>query len=251
MRVVHGEKGRITMKYIGLITLLIFSIWVMYAIVSTIVLRKCSTKVIRKLIEKDGILLTFDDGPHPEYTVKLLKLLKKHNVRAVFFVVGELVDKYPNIIKQMHAEGHMIGIHHYKHLSNWRLLPHQTKRQINKTKQSIEKIIGENVVLYRPPWGHFNLATLLNVGELQTVMWSHIYKDWKSRNHHLENLLTNLPEGGSILLLHDNGDTKGADETAPLEMMSYLKRYLVKMEKEKRTFAEPRVLFKGKEGQQL
>lgn len=236
------------MMIIGTIALLLVGSWLIYAIVSTVVIRKGSRNIIRKLQADAGVLLTFDDGPHPEYTVQLLTLLKKYNVRVVFFVVGELVDKYPSIIKQMHADGHMIGIHHYRHTSNWWLLPQQAKKQIEQTKQSIEKIIGQKVELYRPPWGHFNITTLSMLGELSPVMWSHIYKDWKCSHHHLAKLLTNQPESGSIILLHDNGDTKGANETAPLEMMRYLQMYLEKMQQSNQVFAEPKAVFQAKEG---
>lgn len=235
------------MKLIGIISLIVLSLWLMYSLLSTVVIRTLSLKVIRNLGEAEGVLLTFDDGPHPEYTLELLKLLKEYNVRAVFFIVGELAEKYPGIIKQMHAEGHMLGIHHYQHKSNWSLLPHQTKEQITRTKGILEQIIGEEIVLYRPPWGHFNLTTLLSTKSLQTLMWSHIYKDWKVEDHYLEKLLKEPAEAGSILLLHDNGDTKGAEDTAPLEMMDYLRRYLIKMQEENLPFAEPQILLKRKE----
>lgn len=230
------------------IAMVLIGLWLVYAVFSTIIMRTYSMKMTKTLATSKGVLLTFDDGPHPDYTIQLLTLLRQYEVRAIFFVVGELVEKFPEVIKQMHKEGHMIGIHHQKHRSNWWLLPHQTKKQIDQTKESIEKIIGQKVVLYRPPWGHFNIATLSIASHLQIVMWSHIYKDWKCSNHHLERLLSNPPKDGSIVLLHDNGDTKGANETAPLEMLRYLHMYLEKMQQNNRQFVEPNQVFGMKEG---
>lgn len=235
---------------IGFITCTFIGIWFIYAVGSTVVIRKRSKRIIRTLPKSEGVLLTFDDGPHPDYTIRLLQLLKKHHIQVIFFVVGELVERHPNIIKQMHQAGHVIGIHHYTHTSNWWLLPHHTKKQVIQTKQSIEKIIGQKIVLYRPPWGHFNMFTLSTIDHLQPVMWSHIYKDWKCSNHRLQQLLEQPPPKGSIILLHDNGDTKGANESAPLEMLRYLEMYIEKQREDHQPFADPHNLLKRKEGSQ-
>lgn len=181
--------------------------------------------ITKKLSVQNGILLTFDDGPHPDYTPQLLDLLKKNQVKATFFVVGELVEKHPEIIHRMHKEGHTIGIHHFRHVSSWLLNPWQLKKQLSSTEKVISKITKEPVAYYRPPWGHFNLATLSLSRKYDIIMWSHIFKDWKIDTHQLH-LLEQQPAEGSILLLHDNGDTSGADRDAPKEMVKYLSRFI-------------------------
>jgi len=179
-------------------------------------------------MNKKGIALTFDDGPNERYTVQLLDLLKRYDIRATFFVVGEKVDKHPHIIKRMHDEGHNIGIHHYKHVSSWRLLPNQLQAELDQTAEAIERVTGERPELYRPPWGKFNLATIKVAKPYRIIMWSHIFGDWKILNCE-ENLLQALrqaPANGSVLLLHDDGANPAADDTAPEHMLQKLEIYL-------------------------
>lgn len=187
--------------------------------------RKTSHHITRKLHTTQTLYLTFDDGPHPYYTPKLLDLLKRYNAKATFFVVGTLAKKYPSIIERMHNEGHAIGIHHYTHQSAWLLTPHQLAEQIERTRQTIHEITGVHTHLYRPPWGHFNMATLAVAKHDDIVLWSHIFKDWKVQGNHLH-LLKHPIADGSILLLHDNGDTKGADSSAPRCMLQALEPLL-------------------------
>ncbi|HJV32288.1 MAG TPA: polysaccharide deacetylase family protein [Bacillales bacterium] len=172
-----------------------------------------------------GMALTFDDGPNPEYTGQLLDLLKKYDVKATFFVVGSKVEKYPDVIKRMHHEGHTIGIHHYHHVSNWILSPFQLKKQLKLTETAIQECTNEQVLFYRPPWGHFNLFTLLLSKKYQIVMWSAIFGDWKVQTDLLEKL-RKTTEPGSILLLHDCGETWGADREAPKYMLESLEVFL-------------------------
>lgn len=229
----------------------ILAVYFLYSICATIMIRTFSKKIVRTINKKYGVLLTFDDGPHPEYTRMLLNLLKKYQIKSVFFVVGELVEHHPDIIQQMYDEGHMIGIHHNRHTSNWLLTPFQTMSEIRQTYQKIKKVIDQEVIVYRPPWGHFNLFTLQMSNGLHTVMWSQIYKDWKVKNHRLDALLNEPPSDGAIILLHDNGDTKGADHTAPLEMLRYLEKYLQQCKQKQQTFANPYDVFGQKEGKAI
>ena len=183
---------------------------------------------ITKRIKADGIALTFDDGPNPEYTVQLLDLLKKYGVKATFFVVGSKVNRNPEIIKRMNLEGHTIGIHHYYHTSSWFLSPFQLKKQLKWTEKIITKYTNEKVIFYRPPWGHFNLFTPFLGKKYKVIMWSDIFGDWKVKNckNELLGQLRTTESEGSILLLHDCGETWGADKYAPLYMMKSLEIFL-------------------------
>jgi peptidoglycan-N-acetylglucosamine deacetylase len=196
----------------------------LYAILPTVLIRSCKWGIMKKLKTK-GMAITFDDGPNPEYTEQLLDLLKKYEVKATFFVVGSKVKKYPEIIKRMSNEGHTIGIHHFNHVSSWILSPFQLKNQLKQTERAIQECTNEKVVFYRPPWGHFNLFTLFLSKKYQIVMWSAIFGDWKVQTSLLEKL-RKTTEPGSILLLHDCGETWGADSTAPKFMMENLEVFL-------------------------
>ncbi|WP_312475636.1 polysaccharide deacetylase family protein [Neobacillus sp.] len=205
----------------------IFILFLLYAILPTVLIRINSWGITKKTNLK-AIALTFDDGPNPEYTPQLLDLLKKNGVKATFFVVGSKVKKYPDIIKRMNQEGHTIGIHHFEHTSSWILSPLQLKKQLLLTEQAIMECTNEKVRFYRPPWGSFNLFSLLISKPYKVILWSHIFGDWKvvkGKSGLLKQLLA-ATEPGSILLLHDCGETLGADKEAPRYMLKSLEIYL-------------------------
>ncbi|MBO0998810.1 polysaccharide deacetylase family protein [Bacillus sp. SD075] len=209
--------------FIILLLLLIF-----YTIIPTVFIRVCSLGITKKINSNNGIALTFDDGPNPEYTIKLLDLLKVYEIKATFFVVGSKAKRNPGIIKRMHEEGHTIGIHHFHHVTSWMLSPIHLRRQLEMTEKEINGCTNEKVVFYRPPWGHFNMFTPLVSRKYRVIMWSGIFGDWKvekCRNTLLDQLRSTSTDG-SILLLHDCGETLGADQEAPGHMIEMLKIYL-------------------------
>ncbi|WP_235846894.1 polysaccharide deacetylase family protein [Neobacillus soli] len=214
-------------KIIIISLLLLLIVILVYAILPTVLIR-ASGWGITKRIKSEAIAITFDDGPNPEYTPQLLDLLKKFDVKATFFVVGSKVLANPDIIKRMSAEGHTVGIHHFEHISSWILSPIQLKKQLQQTEQAIRECVLQKVRFYRPPWGHFNLFSLLLGKRYKVIIWSHIFGDWKvakGKNGLLEQLLA-ATEPGSILLLHDCGETLGADQEAPYYMLKCLEIYL-------------------------
>lgn len=210
---------------ISLILLILFLL--IYAILPTIIIRIAGLGITKRL-KAEAIALTFDDGPNPKYTPQLLDLLNKYGVKATFFVVGSKVEAYPDIIKRMSQEGHAIGIHHYEHISSWILSPIQLKKQLLMTEKAISECTNQEVTVYRPPWGHFNLFSLLLGAKYKIIMWSHIFGDWKvaKGKKGLSEQLLSATEPGSILLLHDCGETLGADKEAPYFMLKCLEIYL-------------------------
>lgn len=207
--------------------ILVFILFLVYAILPTVLIRLSGWGITKKL-NTEAIALTFDDGPNPDYTPQLLDLLKKYGVKATFFVVGSKVKRNPEVIKRMSQEGHSIGIHHYEHISSWILSPFQLKKQLLMTEEAITECTNEKVTFYRPPWGTFNLFSLLVSQRYKVIMWSHIFGDWKAakgQNGLLDQLL-GATEAGSILLLHDCGETLGADKEAPHYMLKCLEIYL-------------------------
>ncbi|WMT41962.1 polysaccharide deacetylase family protein [Paenibacillus sp. D2_2] len=110
-------------------------------------------KASRKRAERH-IAFTFDDGPDPRYTPKLLDLLRDRGVKATFFVLGSKAEKYPELVKRMHEEGHQIGIHNYTHMLNWIMSPRNILRKhVERSADIIQRITGERPTYYRPPWG--------------------------------------------------------------------------------------------------
>ncbi|MCM3570318.1 polysaccharide deacetylase family protein [Neobacillus mesonae] len=212
--------------FILIIAILILLV-LLYSVIPTVLIRVLSLRITKRT-KTNGMALTFDDGPNPEYTPQLLDLLKKYGVKATFFVVGSKVKQYPEIIKRMNREGHTIGIHHFKHISGWILSPFQLKKQLKMTEVAISNCTNEKVTFYRPPWGHFNLFTLLMSKKYNIIMWSDIFGDWKTENckNTLLDQLRSTNKQGSILLLHDSGENPGADEEAPHYMLQSLETYL-------------------------
>ncbi|BDG34314.1 polysaccharide deacetylase family protein [Saccharococcus caldoxylosilyticus] len=200
----------------------------LYGIVPTIVIRKKKFRIYREGASENNIALTFDDGPDPYYTPKLLDLLKKHQVKATFFVVGNKAKQYPDIVRRMHEEGHEIGMHNYRHISNWLILPPFLEKGLQKSADIIEDIIGKRPIYYRPPWGHFNLFTPLVQKKYITVLWTYILGDWNAKLGTMElfRRLRNSMKGGAIIVLHDNGDALGADKRAPEQMLAALELLL-------------------------
>jgi len=157
------------------------------------------------------IYLTFDDGPSV-YTEKLLNLLKKYQVKASFFCVGQFALKYPEIIEEMKNDGHLIGLHSLSH-KNYLLM------RSNKTKQDFfESLIimhnlGVKVNYFRPPWGHLSWWGWMFIikYQLKPIFWHVMASDWKdiSVSQIKENLLKKI-RGGDIICLHDGRGTNEA-----------------------------------------
>ncbi|RAP75552.1 polysaccharide deacetylase family protein [Paenibacillus montanisoli] len=199
-----------------------------YAFLPGIISRTFGFRVFKKGRAEREIALTFDDGPDPVYTPQLLDLLKKHGAKATFFVVGIHAERHPELLKRMHAEGHVIGIHNYVHKSNWLMRPGTVKKQIHRTSEIIRRTTGVRSAYYRPPWGIVNLFDFSNLGYLQIILWSALFGDWRKRvgaERLLKRMMKKL-RPGEVLLLHDCGATFGADEVAPANMLIALEAFL-------------------------
>ncbi|MBG9737614.1 polysaccharide deacetylase family protein [Paenibacillus alvei] len=195
--------------------------------------RICGWGVFRKARRKRArrhIAFTFDDGPDPDYTPELLDLLRERGVKATFFVLGSKAEKYPELVKRMHEEGHQIGIHNYTHMPNWIMSPRNIRREhVERSADIIERITGERPTFYRPPWGILNIGDLFLLRKsYRVVLWSIIARDWKldTGKRNLRKLLSERIEPGAVIVLHDSGDTFGADREAPKQMITVLREVL-------------------------
>jgi peptidoglycan/xylan/chitin deacetylase (PgdA/CDA1 family) len=210
---------------------------VIYTIVPFILSRGAGLGVLkyagRKAVAKKEIAFTFDDGPNPKYTNELLDLLKKHQIKASFFVVGEEAEKYPDIIFRMHKEGHLIGIHNYVHRSNWLMTPWRVKRDLEKSANIIEGITGTKPKYYRPPWGMLNIFDYFTHKDYMIILWSLMVGDWRSKggSKKREEGILNGVKPGDIILLHDSGETWGANEDAPKYTITALKTVFKELSK--------------------
>ncbi len=157
--------------------------------------------------EDDSLHLTFDDGPHPIATPIILQELKKQNIKATFFVLGQNVQKFPDLVRQIHAEGHQIGNHSYTHSNLFFKNKTFIQGEILRTKDTIEKIIGTHSKYFRPPYGYFNRTILKILREfgLTSVLWDVDSKDYKLNSvSGISRRVIPNTSSGSILLFHDN-----------------------------------------------
>ena len=154
--------------------------------------------------EKKRIALTFDDGPHPIYTPQMLELLKEEQVPATFFLLGENVELYGDVVKEIAQEGHLIGNHTYHHVQITSLSLEEACKEIQETSDLIEELTGTGTEYVRAPFGTWNtdLEERLN---LIPVMWSIDTKDWTTQNvDWIVRETVKHAEDHDIILMHDS-----------------------------------------------
>lgn len=155
--------------------------------------------------EKDlkKIAITFDDGPDPDYTEKLLDGLKERGVKATFFLLGKQVEQYPDIVKRMYEEGHLIATHSYEHVNLCNLCDEKAIEQVDKTNAAIKEITGESPEYIRPPFGCWK-KNLDYKTKMIEVLWDIDPLDWKTNNAaSVVNRVVTKCEENDIILLHD------------------------------------------------
>ena len=154
------------------------------------------------------VALTFDDGPHPEYTDQILDILDKYGVKATFFVVGENAERYPETVKRIIASGHEIGNHTWSHKGMKNLSKEQIKEEITKTQNFLKESFNYSPVLFRPPGGGEYACAKETAQSLgcKYVLWAWRTdsKDWTcpDANTISQTVLSTVSEG-DIVLLHD------------------------------------------------
>lgn len=157
------------------------------------------------------IALTFDDGPYPPYTQKLLKVLAEKNVRATFFMVGENAAQHPELVKMVEKQGHLIALHAGYHKDLLKLPHEEVVQNIAFGQKTIEGITGTKVHYMRPPHGFkdWSVISAMNDAGLEVVNWSVIPRDWTNPGAHIiaERVLENA-QPGAIVLLHDGDSPK-------------------------------------------
>lgn len=147
------------------------------------------------------IYLTFDDGPTPEITDWTLDILKKHQIKATFFCLGQNVEKHPEIFQRIIDEGHAIGNHSYSHLSGWKSKDEDYFKDVDKASSKIDS------KLFRPPYGRITKSQAKYLKQdYNIIMWSVISGDFDSKTSPekcLDNVIKNTT-GGSIIVFHDS-----------------------------------------------
>lgn len=149
------------------------------------------------------IALTFDDGPHPYYTLQLLKGLRKRNVKVTFFITGKNAEAYPEIVKEIYEDGHLIGNHTYSHTQYSSRNEESFKQEILRTNEVIREITGEDTIYVRPPYGSWNKEFEKELN-MFPVLWTIDPKDWCSSDvAGIVRRVCSKAEENEIILMHD------------------------------------------------
>lgn len=166
-------------------------------------------KAFNKSLEesKQRVAITFDDGPHPEFTPQVLKLLKQYDAKATFFCIGKQLENYPDLALQILSEGHVIGNHTYSHAHTFGVFgTEKVKNELLKTNTIFKTITGLEMQMYRPAFGvtNPNIAKAVKTLQLQVIGWSKRSLDTTQRSQEvIYKRVTRDLQQGEVILLHD------------------------------------------------
>ena len=182
---------------------------------------RSEAETVNSTLDNKKIALTFDDGPHPYYTEQLLDGLKERGVKATFFVLGEHVEQYPDLVERMSEEGHLIGNHTYSHIQLTQRNSEAFKEELIKTSELIENLTGQEVQYVRPPYGTWNKKFEKELN-MFPVLWNIDPLDWSSRNvSGIVQKVTAKAKDNAIILMHDEYKTT---VTAALQIVDELQK---------------------------
>lgn len=201
------------------LSITVFMVWASASIRSRVYVRAfCREKTDRKVV-----YLTFDDGPHPPETERVLDVLRERGAKATFFLIGSKVSGNEAVLRRMLEEGHALGLHTYSHAGTFPLLSFDKMlADVNEGKRAVESVAGKKISLFRPPFGVTNptIAKVIRTLGLQTVGWDVRSFDTmfcKSSEHSckqsghdwyvpvVERIMKQV-RPGSVILLHDRLD---------------------------------------------
>jgi len=161
----------------------------------------------RALVSGKYVAMTFDDGPHPQNTPRLLGILRERNIKATFYVIGRNVEAYPGVLRQTIDEGHEIGNHSQTHCMLSRLDDASLRWEMNSCRQAVEQAAGYRMRTMRPPYGALTQRQRMLVFQeysYPTILWSVDPMDWKRPGPSVvaSRIIQNA-HAGAIILAHD------------------------------------------------
>lgn len=160
--------------------------------------------------EAKKVALTFDDGPHPENTLKIVELLEKYDAKATFFQLGSLVKEHPEITMAVHQAGHEVASHTWNHPDLRSASVATIEKEILLTHDMIEEVTGAKPLHFRPPYGSTNqsIQAIANQYGQKEILWTLDTLDWKTRSaQHTVQIVKEQVQSGSIVLMHDIHDS--------------------------------------------
>jgi len=163
--------------------------------------------------DEKKIAVTFDDGPDNAVTPVILEILKRHNIRAAFFAIGQKAEENPGLIRKIDIEGHVIGSHSYTHHFWFDLFGSKKMiTDLQKTESVLNQILNKKIRMFRPPYGVTNppLARVLKKMKYHIIGWSLRSKDTVLQRDRLFERLTKRVKPGDIIIFHDTKENTPA-----------------------------------------
>ncbi len=161
----------------------------------------------RTLPGATGVAITFDDGPHPVGTPAVLEILDRANINATFFLVGEQVERRPALVAEIATQGHLIGLHGYRHRPQPAMTRRQVEDDLERGAAAIEDATHARPAWHRPPYGVYSPAGLDTARHrgLEPLLWSKWGKDWRrfTTPQRIAARATANLRTGDVILLHD------------------------------------------------
>lgn len=174
------------------------------------------------------VYLTFDDGPDPEWTPRILDILAASNACATFFVIGQQAQACAALVRRIVSEGHVIGNHGWSHRHPWTLRTSAARREVRDGASAIADILGFRPILFRPPHGRLRPAMVdeARSSGQSVVLWTRSAVDWGPSGHATA-IAKRLAKtiAGDIVLMHDSG--RGINR--PEQLVTVLPRQLRSM----------------------
>jgi peptidoglycan/xylan/chitin deacetylase (PgdA/CDA1 family) len=190
-------------------------------------LRVFADAIVRAPAGSSGVVLTFDDGPDPVWTPRVLEMLERADVKATFFVIGEKAEKHPEIVRETVRRGHTVGLHSYAHdrLFSMRSEARVTQ-DLRRGVEVLERVTGARPVLFRPPIGHTNptIARVADKLDLLVVGWTVSGRDGTGRATPagVAARVRSQVRDGAIVLLHDAAERGTHEPAGPRALESIL-----------------------------
>lgn len=188
-----------------------------------------SQAICEVLTSQKMIALTFDDGPDRIYTPKILDILKKNNVNATFFVIGNQLAKYPALGRSIVRNGNEIANHTYSHIQLNKASNAKISKEVEEAHNLILETTKKKSTLFRPPWGFYNKSVfdLIKIKGYKMVLWSwrSDAKDWsRPGTKYIINKVLKSARNGNIVMFHDGGGNRNQTVKALQPVLDGLKK---------------------------